>query len=234
MDKNKLLAGIVLVGIVGNIVVLYWLLFDFKSDIETKFRQLELSAASGFSASEIVDSSNQQPVPTSPMPISRTSDCSGDCQDDIAALTVRVEKLESSPAAQKSTGATSSTQSSGSVREVFIPLGNGTFQSRDWADVPGASVYIDTSNYGTIKSAYFEASLRTPTANGTLTARLYNKTDDHPVWFSEVSMEGDKSVSKQSEKITLDSGNKLYQVQAKNTLNAVYVIDSARIKLVLQ
>ncbi|OGH19668.1 MAG: hypothetical protein A3D74_00540 [Candidatus Levybacteria bacterium RIFCSPHIGHO2_02_FULL_37_13] len=51
--------------------------------------------------------------------------------------------------------------------------------------------YIDRSNYEDLESVVFEASVHVPTGNQTAGVRLFNATDKHPVWFSEVFlMEG--------------------------------------------
>jgi hypothetical protein len=103
---------------------------------------------------------------------------------------------------------------------------------KGWLDIPGMNAYVNTANYARIAEARFEATLRVP--QGYVHARLYNKTDDHPVWHSEVVSETDTPILKQSNPIALDAGNKLYQVQLKSTIGAMSYIDSGRIKILLQ
>ena len=78
----------------------------------------------------------------------------------------------------------------------------------------------------------FEVSLYTPTGNQTAYARLYNVTDKHPVWYSEVSIEGGTPQTKISNNIILDTGNKLYQVQMKTQLQARTNLENARVHII--
>ena len=119
-----------------------------------------------------------------------------------------------------------------SAREFFIPLGSGSSTSNNWEDIPGASAYVDSSLYQTIEKVTFEASLYTPTGNQTANARLYNVTDSHPVWNSEVTIDGGTPQLKISGGIVLDSGSKLYQVQLKTQLGARTNLENARIHII--
>ena len=118
-----------------------------------------------------------------------------------------------------------------SVKEFFIPFGSGSGIATDWADMPGLIATIDTKNYPRIKTVTFEASLRTPTGNQTAYVRLYNTTDQHPVWFSDVSLDGGTPQLVTSSPITLDSGSKTYQVQLKTSLGYTSYIDQARLRI---
>lgn len=125
----------------------------------------------------------------------------------------------------------SSLRTASSVKEYFIPLGSGTSSSDDWADVSGAQSYIDSLQYGAIKKVTFEASVHIPTGNQTAYIRLYNETDKHPVWYSDLSLSGGTPQLLISNSITLDIGNKLYQVQIKTQLKYPAVLDQARIHI---
>jgi len=118
-----------------------------------------------------------------------------------------------------------------SVKEYFIPLGSGSFSGADWGDVAGVQAAIDSTRYGTIKSVVFEPSVHIPTGNETAYIRLYNVTDKHPVWFSDVSINGGTPQLLFSQPITLDPGVKTYQVQIKTSLNYPAVLDQARIHI---
>lgn len=117
-------------------------------------------------------------------------------------------------------------------KEFYISFGTGQTLNDQWEDVPGLSAYIDSTKYGKIKTTTFEASLRIPTANGRVYAQLFNNTDAHAVWFSEVSAEGDKSKLVVSSPITLDPGNKLYKVQMKTSLKYTSILDQARVHII--
>lgn len=119
------------------------------------------------------------------------------------------------------------------IRELYIPIGSGSSKSSNWKALEGVEINIDTTKYSTIKEAYFQASLRIPTANGRVYAKLVNETDKHDVWFSEVSNEGSIAVVKEA-KIDLASGAKLYRVYLKSTLESEAILDQARIKLIVE
>lgn len=123
-------------------------------------------------------------------------------------------------------------ESQNSVKEFFVPFGTGSSSAGDWEDIQGIQTTIDTANYSSIKSAVFEASIRIPTGNGIAYVRLFNSTDKHPVWFSDVSLEGGTPKLVISKPITLDSGNKTYQVQMKNSLKTLSFIDQARLHII--
>lgn len=118
----------------------------------------------------------------------------------------------------KPISSTSKTQSTSSVKEFMIALGSGTNQSTEWVDVPGVGATINSNDYGSIKNIYFEVSLIMPTTNNLVSIRLYNVTDQHPVWYSQIDSNGQNTAFLSSQAIKLDSGNKLYQVQMKSLL----------------
>lgn len=118
-----------------------------------------------------------------------------------------------------------------SYTQIYIPLGSGSTQSSDWEDANGVESYIDTSNYPHIRSVALQVSMHIPTKNGIMSVRLFNESDGHPVWFSDVSTDSDISVLKSSGNITLSPGNKLYRVQFKTSLQYLSVLDFSRIQI---
>jgi len=119
------------------------------------------------------------------------------------------------------------------VKEVYIPFGTGVNTTTDWVDVKGAAAYVNSGFYGTIKKVTFEASIGVPSGNQAAYVRLYNATDKHPVWYSEMSMVGAGPELLLSSPVTLDSGNKLYQVQMKSQLGAITNLLQARLHIFL-
>ncbi len=116
--------------------------------------------------------------------------------------------------------------------ETYIPLGTGTTSKTDWEDITSTDTTLDPSNYVSIKEVYFIASLKNPTQNGSVVAELYNVTDKHPVWNSQVVMNGPVTQTITSPIITLDNGNKLYRVKLKSTLGYQVSLDNAKIKII--
>jgi len=224
MSKFTMFSILALVGIVVNLSLLYFMNFQLRDEI-TKLKK----------GSSIVVDDNGNNTPQEKkekivtVATSSAESCSG-CRADIDELKKILTNVTPTRTAFTSIPSSSTSQ----AKEYFVPLGSGSTKASDWTDIPGMSATIDSTNYSKIKSVTFQISLRIPTANGTVYARLFNKTDQHPVWFSEVSSEGPISTIKQASSITLDSGSKLYQVQMKNTLQYESIADSAQIKITLQ
>ncbi|MBI4067148.1 hypothetical protein HY407_02100 [Candidatus Gottesmanbacteria bacterium] len=125
-------------------------------------------------------------------------------------------------------------QAAKTEREFYIPLGSGSTQKGDWDDLAGSDTLIDTSKYGNIKEVYFIASLRNPTQNGDTLVRLYNVTDKHAVWNTEMKMNGPLTQTLTSPQITLDTGIKLYRAQLKSGLGYPVYLDNGRIRILAE
>lgn len=118
------------------------------------------------------------------------------------------------------------------IREYFIPLGTGSNQSGDWMDVPGALATVDFGGYRTIQKIVFEVNVNIPTANQTASVRLFNVTDKHPVWNSELT--ATNNVYTVSEPLVFDTGSKTYQVQMKTQLQFLAELTQARVHVFLK
>lgn len=176
---------------------------------------------------EIIEKTVPVPVVLNACPISCLSEISKATKG--AALSIKPTSI---PTPSPTVKPVSQTQTSSSVKEFFIPFGTGSSSSDDWQDVSGLSATLDPSNYGNIKTVAFEATIRIPTGNEIAYVRLYNATDKHPVWFSDVSLEGGTPALLTSKPITLDSGNKIYQVQMKTTLKFQAFLDQSRLHII--
>jgi len=121
-----------------------------------------------------------------------------------------------------------------SVKDFYVSLGSGTNQTSDWTDVPGVQAVIDFGQYPRIKEIHFEVSLYVPSANEWVSVRLYNVTDKHPVWYSEMTMNANTTAYLTSPALSYDTGSKLYQVQMKTQLQAPATLVQARIHIALQ
>lgn len=152
--------------------------------------------------------------------------CDGDCIENIYKT---IE--ESTTSGQKSRVVKEVTKPS-IAKEYYISLGSGVNTSDDWTDIPAAQIYIDSSKYENIVTATFEVSMYIPNGNQIAFARLYNVSDNHPVWNSEVSLSGGTAKLLISSPITLDLGNKLYQVQMKSQLKGPINLVDAKVHIV--
>jgi len=160
--------------------------------------------------------------------------CPASCLSEISNATKSAALLSptAKPTPTPTVKLTSQTQTSSFVKEFFVPFGSGSNSSDDWQDIGGLKATLDPANYGSIKTVIFEATVRIPTGNETAYVRLYNATDKHPVWFSEVSLEGGTPQLLVSKPITLDSGNKTYQVQMKTSLKYPAFLDQSRLHII--
>lgn len=157
--------------------------------------------------------------------------CPQSCLSEIRQATVSNKPNAVTPTLSPTALPLQNTNSS-QTKEYYVPFGSGSGSSSDWQDVPGLQASIDRNSYGSIKSVVFEASLHIPTGNETASVRLYNSTDSHPVWNSEVDFNGNtNSVLLVSPNISLDSGNKLYKVQMKTQLQFQAILDQSRLHI---
>lgn len=118
------------------------------------------------------------------------------------------------------------------IKEYFIPLGAGSGLTDDWANVDGLIANVDLGTFQNIKEISFEVSVNVPTANQTVWVRLYNKTDKHPVWNSEVNFNGAGGYVA-SQPLIYDKGEKTYQVQIKTQLKYPANIAQSRLHIKL-
>ena len=125
-----------------------------------------------------------------------------------------------------------STQQENRVQDFYVLLGSGTVSSDEWTDVPGIKATVDTAKYGRIKKVVFEATTHVPNANEFLYVRLYNESDNHPVWDSELYFpSGTIQYFLVSPAIKLDPGINIYKVQMKTQLKFPANLDQARIHI---
>ncbi len=185
-----------------------------------------------FNKSFTVRVSDVAVVKSSPIPTTITDYPLSQCP--LSCLNAISEATKSNSAI----GGTSQAVTAGSIvnqastpREYYIPLGSGSTNNNTFKNLTATETVIDPGNYGTIKEAYFIASLSNPTRNGQVEAQLYNVTDNHPVWGSHIIMNGPASQTITSDKITLDNGSKLYRVQLKSTLSFDVSLDNAKVRI---
>jgi len=176
---------------------------------------------------EIVEKEIQAPIAINSCPVGCISEINNATRN--ATLLINTVSTPTPTFALKSI---SPIQAQYSVKEFFVPFGTGSNSSDDWQDVPGLKVTLDSGNYKNIKIVTFEATVRIPNGNEIAYVRLFNATDKHPVWFSDVSVEGGTPQLLVSKPITLDIGNKDYQVQMKTSLKFTAFLDQSRLHVI--
>ena len=226
--NSKTIIYTVLTFVTLNIIVLYWFIYSINQRVSEQLSRqpVDLPANQSNQANE-----EGNVIERNVTFIGPEQTCA-DCPQRIADLEEQVATLQSGESAKpvQQTKPSAGT----TLKETFVPLGGGETSENDWIDIAGVSAYVDTSQYPTITSARFEGSIIIPTGQGMAYIRLFNSTDKHPVWFSEVSTESSTPFLFQSDPIRLDEGNKLYTVQMKNTLKVRSVVENARIRILLK
>lgn len=209
-------------------VIINLLVLDIWEVIKTKKTDNQLNSTQSVSVSPTIPQSNY------PSPIANEScpkSCSNLIKDATSSLKLTAINTATTSAPTTKPAPTANAAES-SVKEFFIPFGSGSATSDDWEDVGGLQANIDSTKYGKIKSAVFEASVRIPTNNEYAYVRLYNVTDKHPVWNSEVYFPGGSAATLlTSQSISLDAGAKLYKVQMKTQLKYQAFLDQSRLHI---
>ncbi len=177
---------------------------------------------------EIIQKTVPIPIVSNACPVS----CLEEIKEATSSVKLAVKVLATPTLAPTSVPPTQVPASSFSVKEFFVPFGTGSNASEDWQDIPGLRATLDPENYGSIKTVTFEATVRIPTGNEVAYVRLYNATDNHPVWLSDVSLAGGTPQLLVSKPITLDSGSKIYQVQMKTSLKFQAFLDQSRLHII--
>lgn len=153
----------------------------------------------------------------------------------VSAVPSRNPTPTPTPDANPTVSVPKSSSEQNSVKDYYFNLGTGSNQSTDWTDVPGALSTFDIAQYQNIKEVHLETNINVPTANGTVSVRLFNKTNNYAVWNSEREVQsqttGDLIIS---QNIIYDVGPKLYQVQIKTQLGVVANLVQSRIHVILK
>lgn len=216
----KIGLAILAIALVDLVYINWWVLKNQNSNIPPEARLVNDGKDQNVENTRIVGRNLIEPTPTpvsSPAPTSQPK--------------VETKTVETKTIVEKETQTIVQT----AQKEIFIPIGSGSTKNNSYEDLAGLAVTIDTSKYPNIESAVFEGSIWVADGNGKMFAQLYNSSDKHPVWNSEISTNSAKGVLTTSGNITLDKGAKTYQVQAKtNLISYAAHVENARIKITLK
>lgn len=144
------------------------------------------------------------------------------------------ESVEPTPTPVQSAQNTA-VQAAPKVKDYYLNFGSGSNQSTDWTDVSGTLNTYDLGQYQNVREVHLESNIDVPTANGTVSIRLFNKTDNYAVWNSERTVQsqtkGDLVIS---QNIIYDTGAKLYQIQMKSQFGVPASLLQGRLHIVAQ
>lgn len=201
-DEKSTTVGFMIIAVVIGLLLIDVVYLNYNSYKKDKVSNI------------ITETANKTPGSTTPLPT----------QAIVSTTTSTTAFIDNS--------ATPNSSSRTSVRDYFIPLGSGTGQNKEWEDVLGAQATVDFTQYSPIKEIRFEVSVNVPTGNENVSVRLYNVTDKHPVWYSEVTMVNNSNSYLTSSPIIYDFGSKLYQVQMKTQLQYPANLTQSRIHVI--
>ncbi len=142
-------------------------------------------------------------------------------QDTVVNLQKQIDDLKSS-----------STTTTGSKADIYIPLGSGgSSTAQDWSTLEGYQVSLDPADYPGYKSMQLEVNAKLAQSTGTGYVRLYNVTGGSAVSSSDASTGASTYTLATSGAFTLPAGSKTYQLQLKTSQGFELYIQSARIKV---
>lgn len=116
-------------------------------------------------------------------------------------------------------------------KTFYVPIGQATAKSSDntWKNTP-VEVDFNSEDYGDLEKLTFEATLRIPTGNGQVKARLYD-TQAGVVAGSEIVGETIEGVYVKSSPLVISEGERTLRLQILTTLDFDGVVENARIKV---
>lgn len=116
--------------------------------------------------------------------------------------------------------------------DEYIPIGiGGSTSSTDWTVVNTQQIDIDPADYPGMIGAYFTVELQVKDGNGKAYARLFNVTDNTPVYSSEVSTSNSDFAPVTSGSFTFPSGKKTYRLQLKSLTGYQVDVQLSKIKI---
>lgn len=181
------------------------------------------------------------PTTTEPSPtVTNTPDlwastCPASCQklidqrveEAVANLTSQLEALE-----KKLEAVTSTSTSSTSQQPTYIPLvSSAETVSTGWTDVAGSDFRFDPADYPAGATVHYEVNLRAVHGSGLVYTRLYDKTHERGVDFSEHSTNSDSFQYLASNHIAVWQGNNLYRVQIRSSNGTQVELQAAKLKV---
>lgn len=207
----KIALALLVLALVDLVFINYWVLQNSKKETSQSGSRTVFATPSPLASLE--------PSPAGALPVPSPTPSEKKASETIVQNTTKVEQTVVQTA----------------QKEIFIPIGDGSTNSNSYVNLSGVQVTVDSNKYLGIERVDFEANIWVTNGNGKMYAQLYNSTDGHPVWNSEISTSSANGVLTVSAPITLDSGQRTYIVQAKTNLSEFAAnVKSARIKITLK
>lgn len=178
---------------------------------------------------DLMDKASKPLVVDSPAP-DLTKD---QLEQQVMLLQQRLAAQERAMAEIQMSGRGSATSSSTSKpATTFVPIGiGGTSVSTDWTVINTQEIEIDSADFPGYLGANFIVELRVKDGNGKASARLFNVTDNTPIYSSEVSVSSGEFTPVSSGSFTFATGKKKYRLQLKSLTGYQVDVQLSKIKV---
>jgi hypothetical protein len=220
---------VVMLGLflVANIGLIYYLLFfSFGSDMTKRIDLLERRVDS--LAKRDTTSGNSKTA-TTPVAAELTDD-----EIDLVAAKVSEKignKFSGVIVQSAAKPAATTVPKTVAGRTKYLPVGQGTIQTADysWRDLP-VEIEVNTDEYSNNVYFSFEGTLRIPSGNGKVEARLVDKTSG-PLNGSEITGEGSDGVYRRSNNFYLGGGVRKLKVQMRTSMDYQGILENGKLKV---
>lgn len=169
-------------------------------------------------------------LPSNPTPLPST------IEEQLAILNGKVAQLEkqtsstsgmtASPAPHQNSSQVQQS-SNGKAREVFLPLGGGSTNNRDWTTLTAAQITFDPQKFGQIQSVRFEAS--GSIIGGEVHARLIDITHNTIYYNTELIFNTSSPTWSRSQKFGIPEQPVTYQVQIRSSSGELANLQDSRL-----
>lgn len=176
--------------------------------------------------------SSSPPIDTTAVLVGSTDACPTTCTTLIKDATSSV--VLPTPYPQPTAPVTLSPTQPSILQVSYIPVGGGTTEKKEWTEIPGAEVTIDTKDYPGKRTVTWEVALKVLSGNGRTYARLKNMSTKLSITDSQVSASADPAVQVQSGSFQIQDGNVTYRVEMYTTTGYRATMESGRIKIVVE
>lgn len=119
------------------------------------------------------------------------------------------------------------------AKATYIPLvSEGTTVNTTWTDIVPSEFWFDLTDYPAAKEVRFICYLQALHGSAKVYARLYDKTNERAVDYSQVETQSDSYVRLESSGITIWRGNNKYTVQLKSENGTQVLLKEAKLKII--
>lgn len=144
--------------------------------------------------------------------------CDNDCIKQVSNLVeIEVAELLDEANLGKPIASTNPVNTSATNGIQYVPVGgNGSTKELQWVDIPSTETTVDWRTYGLNYTVTWDALLHVHQGNGSVSARLYDTTQQSVVLGSEITTTSQDDVRVTSGKLTLPTDTRTYIVQVKS------------------